>query len=180
LLHVLAARARATDDVVRRALDGRMALLTAELAVTESEGGWSWENIGISPGLLTTAFTWRALLEAKAAGTVVSDMMLKRTAAFVAGRYRGIGATDFERKATTLQSLAAAGQADFSVLNPLYRARETLTPVALSRLCRLSWRCRVAGRLTCVTTFDVPVVMTCTCGRWVGARVTAISRPRRA
>jgi tetratricopeptide (TPR) repeat protein len=135
LLHVLAARAGATDETVKRALDGRMALLAAELAVTESEGGWSWENIGISPGLLTTAFTWRALLEAKAAGTVVSDMMLKRTAAFVAGRYRGIGATDFERKATTLQSLAAAGQADFSVLNPLYRARETLTPVALSRLC---------------------------------------------
>ena len=31
--------------------------------------------------------------------------------------------------------MAAAGKADFSVLNPLYRTRETLTPVALSRLC---------------------------------------------
>ena len=62
-------------------------------------------------------------------------MMLKRAGAFVAGRYGGIGATDFERKGTTLQAMAAAGKADFSLLNPLYRSRETLTPVALSRLC---------------------------------------------
>lgn len=134
LLHVLSAYAGARENE-KAALRKRLELLVAELAVTEQEGGWTWENIGISPGLLTTAFTWRALLDAKNAGVVVSDMMLKRTAAFVAGRYAGIGATDFERKATTLQAMAAAGKADFSLLNPLYRSRETLTPVALSRLC---------------------------------------------
>jgi tetratricopeptide (TPR) repeat protein len=134
LLQILSALAGAKDEA-KPALQARLNLLTAELAVTESEGGWAWENIDISPGLLTTAFTWRTLLEAKNAGVIVSDMMLKRTGAFVAGRYAGIGATDFERKATTLQALAAAGKADFSLLNPLYRTRETLTPVALSRLC---------------------------------------------
>jgi len=134
LLHVLSALAAAKDDR-KPALQARLALLTAELTVTESNGGWAWENLSISPGLLTTAFTWRTLLEAKSAGVVVSEMMLKRTAAFVAGRYAGIGATDFERKATTLQAMGAAGKADFSLLNPLYRTRETLTPVALSRLC---------------------------------------------
>ena len=118
-------------------LQSRLATLTAELAVTEhaGSGGWAWENIDISPGLLTTAFTWRALLEAKANGVVVSDMMMKRTAAFVAGRYGGIGATDFERKEVVLQSMAAAGTAEFSLLNSLYRVRATLTPVALVRLC---------------------------------------------
>lgn len=135
LLQVLAALTNAKDDAAKRLLQMRLAELTAEIAVTEREGGWTWENIAISPGLLTTAFTWRALLEAKAAGVVVSDMMLKRTAAFVAGRYGGIGATDFERKAVVLQATAAAGKADFSLLNPLYRTRETLTPVALARLC---------------------------------------------
>ena len=137
LLQVVAALANAPDAATKAALQTRLAALTAELAATEHEGngGWSWENIGISPGLLTTAFTWRALLEAKAAGVVVSDMLLKRTAAFVAGRYGGIGATDFERKAVVLQALAAAGKADFSLLNPLYRVRETLPPVALVRLC---------------------------------------------
>lgn len=134
LLHVLSAYAGAKEDA-KAALRARLDLITAELTVTEQEGGWTWENINISPGLLTTAFTWRTLLEAKNAGVVVSDQMLKRTAAFVAGRYAGIGATDFERKATTLQAMAAAGKADFSLLNPLYRSRETLTPVALSRLC---------------------------------------------
>jgi tetratricopeptide (TPR) repeat protein len=134
LLHVLSAFAGAKEDS-KAALRARLDLLAADLAVTEHEGGWAWENIDISPGLLTTAFTWRTLLEAKNAGVVVSDMMLKRTGAFVAGRYAGIGATDFERKATTLQAMAAAGKADFSLLNPLYRTRETLTPVALSRLC---------------------------------------------
>lgn len=134
LLHVLSALAAAKDDA-KPALQARLALLTAELTVTEDGGGWAWENLDISPGLLTTAFTWRTLLEAKNAGVVVSDMMMKRTSAFVAGRYAGIGATDFERKATTLQAMAAAGKADFSLLNPLYRSRETLTPVALSRLC---------------------------------------------
>lgn len=134
LLHVLAAWAGVKEET-KTTLRSRLEILTAELAVTESEGGWAWENLGISPGLLTTAFTWRTLLEARSAGVVVSDMLLKRTAAFVGGRYSGIGATDFERKATTLQALAAAGQADFSLLNPLFRSRETLTPVALSRLC---------------------------------------------
>ena len=134
LLHVLSALA-AAKGVAKPVLQARLAFLTAEIAVTESEGGWAWENIDISPGLLTTAFTWRALLEAKAAGPVVSDMMLKRAAAFVVGRYGGIGATDFERKAVVLQATAAAGKADFSLLNPLYRTRETLTPVALARLC---------------------------------------------
>lgn len=134
LLHVLSAYSGAKEEQ-KAALRARLELITAELAVTEQEGGWTWENIGISPGLLTTAFTWRTLLDAKNAGVVVSDMMLKRTGAFVAGRYAGIGATDFERKATTLQAMAAAGKADFSLLNPLYRSRETLTPVALSRLC---------------------------------------------
>lgn len=134
LLHILSAFAAAKEDA-KPSLRARLDLLVAELAVTEQEGGWAWENIDISPGLLTTAFTWRALLDAKSAGVIVSDMMLKRTAAFVAGRYAGIGATDFERKATTLQAMAAAGKADFSLLNPLYRVRETLTPVALSRLC---------------------------------------------
>ena len=135
LLQVLAALTSAPDAASQAALQKRLATLTAELAVTEREGGWSWENIEISPGLLTTAFTWRALLEAKASGVVVSDLMLKRTAAFVAGRYGGIGATDFERKAVVLQAMAAAGKADFSLLNPLYRVRDTLTPVALVRLC---------------------------------------------
>jgi len=137
LLHVMAALTNARESASKAALQTRLATLTAELAATEhaGNGGWSWENIEISPGLLTTAFTWRALLEAKAAGVVVSDMMMKRTAAFVAGRYGGIGATDFERKAVVLQALAAAGKADFSLLNPLYRVRETLTPVALVRLC---------------------------------------------
>ncbi|MCX6873829.1 MAG: tetratricopeptide repeat protein [Verrucomicrobia bacterium] len=136
LLQVLAALTNAQDPATKTALQSRLATLTAELAVTEHEGGgWSWENIEISPGLLTTAFTWRALLEAKAAGVVVSDMLLKRTAAFVAGRYGGIGTTDFERKAVVLQAMAAAGKADFSLLNPLYRVRESLTPVALVRLC---------------------------------------------
>ena len=137
LLQVMAALTNAQDAASKAALHKRLATLTAELAATEHEGngGWSWENIEISPGLLTTAFTWRALLEAKAAGVVVSDMMLKRTAAFVAGRYGGIGATDFERKSVVLQALAAAGKADFSLLNPLYRVRQTLSPVALVRLC---------------------------------------------
>ena len=137
LLQILAALTNAQDAASKAVLQTRLATLTAELAATEHEGngGWSWENIEISSGLLTTAFTWRALLEAKAAGVVVSDMMMKRTAAFVAGRYAGIGATDFERKAVVLQALAAAGKADFSLLNPLYRVRETLTPVALVRLC---------------------------------------------
>ncbi|MEI6606572.1 MAG: hypothetical protein WCP35_14780 [Verrucomicrobiota bacterium] len=137
LLQVMAVLTSTQDAATKPALQTRLASLTAELAATEhnGNGGWSWENIEISPGLLTTAFTWRALLEAKASGVVVSDMMLKRTAAFVAGRYGGIGATDFERKAVVLQALAAAGKADFSLLNPLYRVRETLTPVALVRLC---------------------------------------------
>lgn len=134
LLHVLSAHAGAKEEA-KAALRARLDLITAELAVTESEGGWAWENLSISPGLLTTAFTWRTLLEAKKEGVIVSEMMLKRTSAFVAGRYAGIGATDFERKATTLQALAAAGKADFSLLNALFRTRETLTPVALSRLC---------------------------------------------
>ncbi len=137
LLQVMATLTSAEGAPTKAALQKRLATLTAELTATEhtGNGGWSWENIDISPGLLTTAFTWRALLEAKAAGVVVSDMMLKRTAAFVAGRYGGIGASDFERKAVVLQALAAAGKADFSLLNPLYRVRETLSPVALVRLC---------------------------------------------
>jgi len=136
LLQVLAALTNARDDATKAALQTRLAVLTAELAVTERDGGgWSWENIGIAPGLLTTAFTWRTCLEAKSAGVVVSDLMLKRTGAFVTGRYGGIGATDFERKAVVLQAMAAAGKADFSLLNPLYRVRETLTPIALVRLC---------------------------------------------
>jgi uncharacterized protein YfaS (alpha-2-macroglobulin family)/tetratricopeptide (TPR) repeat protein len=137
LLQVLAALTNAPDAAGKAALQSRLATLTAELAVTEhaGSGGWAWENIEISPGLLTTAFTWRALLAAKANGVVVSEMMMKRTAAFVAGRYGGIGATDFERKAVVLQSMAAAGTAEFSLLNSLYRVRETLTPVALVRLC---------------------------------------------
>jgi hypothetical protein len=136
LQHVLAALTATTDPATKAALHSRLATLTAELTATESpSGGWAWENIDISPGLLTTAFTWRTLHEAKAAGVLVSEMMMKRTAAFVAGRYGGIGATDFERKAVVLQSMAAAGAADFSLLNPLYRVRDTLTSVALIRLC---------------------------------------------
>lgn len=136
LLHVMAALTNAQDPAAKAALQERLAILTAELAATEREGGgWTWEDIDISPGLLTTAFTWRSLLDAKAAGAVVSELMLKRTAAFVGGRYGGISATDFERKAVVLQAMAAAGTADFSLLNPLYRVRETLTPVALVRLC---------------------------------------------
>jgi hypothetical protein len=134
LLHLLAAL-KAAPQARQAALKERLAQLTAELAVTEREGGWSWENIAISPGLLTTAFTWRVLLEAKSRGAVVSELLLGRTAKFVTGRYQGIGATDFERKAVVLQAMASAGQAEFSLLNPLYRSRETLTPVALSRLC---------------------------------------------
>ena len=136
LLHVIAALTNAQDPAAKAALQERLAILTAEIAATEGEGGgWAWENIDITPGLLTTAFTWRSLLDSRAAGAIVSDLMLKRTAAFVAGRYGGISATDFERKAVVLQAMAAAGTADFSLLNPLYRVRETLTPVALIRLC---------------------------------------------
>ena len=136
LLQVIAALDGARDAKTKATLQTRLATLIAEIAVTEHDGGgWAWENIDISAGLLTTAFTWRSLLEAKAAGGVVSDMLLKRSGAFVAGRYGGIGAMDFERKSVVLQSMAAAGTADFSLLNPLYRVRETLTPIALVRLC---------------------------------------------
>ncbi len=136
LLQVIAALAGTRDPATKAALQTHLATLIAEIAATEREGGgWTWENIDISPGLLTTAFTWRSLLEAKSQGAVISDMMLKRAAAFVAGRYGGIGASDFERKSVVLQSMAVAGSADFSLLNPLYRVRETLTPIALVRLC---------------------------------------------
>ncbi len=134
-LHVLAALKGATTPEAQVRLRQQLEGLVAEMAAMEREGGWAWENIAISPGLLTSAFTWRVLLEAKQAGAVVSDRMLARAGAFVMGRYAGIGATDFERKATVLHAMAIVGKADFSLLSPLYRVRDSLSAVALAKLC---------------------------------------------
>lgn len=108
--------------------------LVSEIALLESNGGWSWEGMRASPDLLVTVQTWWALTEAKKAGITVSDKLKARVEKFIAAGVPAIAAEDYEKKAAVLHGLAAAGEADYANAAPLLRVKDKLTDTAVAFL----------------------------------------------
>jgi tetratricopeptide (TPR) repeat protein len=112
---------------------GGVALIST-LALAEKEGGWAWGGLNVTPDIITTALTWHALTEAKAAGFVVSDKLKERVEKYMGGAWTGIAVDDYEKKACVLHTMAAAGKADYANAAPLLRAKDSLTPAAAAWL----------------------------------------------
>ena len=108
--------------------------LVSQLALQESNGGWSWGGLGIAPDILTTAQTWWAMDAASKAGIVVSEKLKGRVERFLEANYAGIPADDYDKKSAVLHAMAAVGRADYANAAPILRVREKLSDSALAFL----------------------------------------------
>ncbi|MES2706981.1 MAG: tetratricopeptide repeat protein [Verrucomicrobiota bacterium] len=106
----------------------------SELALEEQDGGWAWGGLDISADVLTTAQTWWALKEAKAAGITVSDKLQSRVEKYLTANYAGIPADDYDKKAAVLHAMAATGLAEYANAASLLRVRDSLSDSALAFL----------------------------------------------
>ncbi|MBM4089095.1 MAG: hypothetical protein FJ276_06645, partial [Planctomycetes bacterium] len=122
----------ATEELRARQLAARIRTLIAELISAQHDGGaWGWSLGSKASDRYATARVVWALSVARQAGHHVPDDCLRKATQYLTGQLADTAPDDRESKAILLHALSAAGQADFSLGNRLYRERAQLSTPAL-------------------------------------------------
>ena len=124
-------------QAAQTALDDRIRELIAELQLTQTDGGWPWQDVKGTDwkrdSVVTSLGLW-GLREASALGFAVSDDAIKAGVKYLKSALAIIPPNEAEKSALILHALALEKDADFSVANRLYRDRATLNEPALAFL----------------------------------------------
>jgi uncharacterized protein YfaS (alpha-2-macroglobulin family)/tetratricopeptide (TPR) repeat protein len=133
-LQKLEGNSRDANNPQAAEIDARIRSSLALLAATQCEdGGWSWTGSAAGSNRYETARVLWALSLAKAAGYRVGDEHAKAIH-FLQQQMAAAGAADYETRAVLLHGLTAAGKEDVTVLNQLYRNRQSLSTAATVHL----------------------------------------------
>jgi len=130
-------RASKMPQVTQAALEDRIRGLIAELQLTQTDGGWPWQDVHggdwTRDSVVTSLGLW-GLREAAAMGFTISDGAIKEGVKYLKSALAIIPPNEPEKSALILHALALEKDADFSVANRLYRDRATLNEPGLAFL----------------------------------------------
>lgn len=97
------------------------------------DGGWAWGGKAEAGHPYTTARVVWALSLAKQAGYRVGDEHAQAVS-FLQNQITAAAATDYETRAVLLHALTVAGRPDVTLVNQLYRNRQSLSSAAIAHL----------------------------------------------
>jgi uncharacterized protein YfaS (alpha-2-macroglobulin family)/tetratricopeptide (TPR) repeat protein len=133
-LQKLEGNSREANNPQATEIDARIRSSLVLLAATQNEdGGWSWTGTSGGSNRYETARVLWAISLAKTAGYRLGGEHAKAIH-FLQQQMAAAGAADYETRAVLLHALTAAGKEDVTVLNQLYRNRQSLSAAATVHL----------------------------------------------
>jgi uncharacterized protein YfaS (alpha-2-macroglobulin family)/tetratricopeptide (TPR) repeat protein len=114
----------------QRLVDRVRTLVASLVTQQRDDGGWGW-NGGNSDTAVSALSDW-ALARADALGVKVADASLANAEKFLREALKRTSGTDYDSKAMVLHALSQRGAADYELVNPLHRQRNSLSAAALA------------------------------------------------